>query len=376
MEEEVTTVVIDNGSGMIKAGFAGDEAPRSVFPTMVGRPKMPGIMVGLDQKDVYVGEEVQQKRNILRVSQPIEHGQVKNWDDMEKVLHHTLYSELRVTPEEHPILLTEAPLNPKENREKLAQIMFEVFNVPCLYVAVQGLLALLATGKTSGVVLDSGDSVTHTIPIFDGYAIPHAIQTFKMAGRDLTQHLKSLLNQRGYNFTTVADMEIVRNIKEQVCYVVDDYAQALREAEQTHSSCEINYELPDGRKIVIGSERFRAAESLFNPDYAGQVGDGVHQNIVDAIGKCEADIRKDLFQNILLAGGSTLFEGFRERVYTEVQKIAPGGAKAKVLAPSERKYSVWLGGSVVASLSTFQHMWINKQEYDETGPQIIHRKCF
>lgn len=173
--------------------------------------------------------------------------------------------------------------------------MFEVFNVPCLYVALQGLLALLASGKTSGVVLDSGDSVTHTIPIFDGYAIPHAIQSLKTAGRDITEHLKDLLNKRGNNFSTAVEMEIVKNIKEQVCYVVNDYASALKESEQTHSSCEINYELPDGRKILIGSERFRCGEALFNPDYAGKEGDGVHQNIVDAISKCEGDIMKDLY---------------------------------------------------------------------------------
>ena len=136
MDEEVTAVVIDNGSGMCKAGFAGDDAPRSVFSTVVGRPKVPGIMVGLDQKEVYVGEEAQQKRGVLKIETPIESGIVSNWDDMEKVWHHTLYSELRVSPEEHPILMTEASLNPKLNREKMTQIMFEVFNVPCLYVNV------------------------------------------------------------------------------------------------------------------------------------------------------------------------------------------------------------------------------------------------
>ena len=263
-DEEIAALVCDNGSGMCKAGFAGDDAPRSVFSTIVGRPKMPGIMVGLDQKEVYVGDEAQQKRGVLRIEQPIEHGVVKNWDDMEKVWHHTLYSELRVSPEEHPVLMTEAPLNPKQNRERMTQIMFEVFNVPCLYVSVQGVLALYASGRTSGVVLDSGDGVSHTVPIYEGYAIPHAIQRIHLAGRDLTEYLRQLLGKRGYPFTTAAELEIVRDIKEKMCYVVNNFDEALKDSEESHS-CEKNYELPDGRKILIGNERFKCAEILFSP---------------------------------------------------------------------------------------------------------------
>jgi actin-related protein len=375
MDEEVTAVVIDNGSGMCKAGFAGDDAPRSVFSTIVGRPKMPGIMVGLDQKEVYVGEEAQQKRGVLRIEQPIEHGVVKNWDDMEKVWHHTLYSELRVSPEEHPVLMTEAPLNPKPNRERMTQIMFEVFNVPCLYVSVQGVLALYASGRTSGVVLDSGDGVSHTVPIYEGYAIPHAIQRIHLAGRDLTEYLRQLLGRRGYSFTTAAELEIVRDIKEKMCYVVNNYDEALKESEESHS-CEKNYELPDGRKILIGNERFKCSEILFQPHLAGHELEGVHKYVYDSVSKCDNDVRKDLFQNIILSGGSTLFEGMGERLWQEIHQLAPPTNKTKILAPPERKYSVWLGGSILASLSTFQTMWINKQEYDESGPNIIHRKCF
>jgi actin-related protein len=376
MDEEVTAVVIDNGSGMCKAGFAGDDAPRSVFPTIVGRPKMPGIMVGLDQKEVYVGEEAQNKRGVLKTEYPIEAGFVKNWDDMEKVWNHTIYNELRVSPEEHPILLTEAPLNPKGKRETMTQIMFEVFNVPCLYVQQQSVLALYSSGRTTGIVLDSGEGVSNTVPIYEGYAIPHAIQRINLAGGDITEYLIELLKEKGHNFTTPAEVEIVRDIKERLCYVVhQNFDSELKESAE-NSSVEKTYDLPDQRSITIGNERFRCPEILFQPKHAGKEIEGIHKYAYDSIMKCDVDIRKDLFSNIILAGGSTLFEGIGERMWYEIHQLASSNNKIKVLAPPERKYSVWLGGSILAALATFQTMWINKSEYDDSGPGIIHRKCF
>ena len=134
MEEDPKAVVIDNGSGSIKAGFAGDDAPRSVFSTIIGRPRVPGIMVGMDQKHVFMGEEAKAKNDVLFLKNPIDQGLVVNWDDLEKIWHHTLFSELRVSPEEHPVMLTETSINPKTDREKVAEIMFETFNVPYLYL--------------------------------------------------------------------------------------------------------------------------------------------------------------------------------------------------------------------------------------------------
>lgn len=376
MDEEVTAVVIDNGSGMCKAGFAGDDAPRAVFPTVVGRPKMPGIMVGLDQKEVYVGEEAQTKRGVLKTEYPIDAGFIKNWDDMEKVWNHTIYNELRVSPEEHPILLTEAPLNPKKSRETMTQIMFEVFNVPCLYVQQQAVLALYSSGRTTGIVLDSGEGVSNTVPIYEGYAIPHAIQRINLAGRHITEYLRGLLKERGYNFTTPAELEIVRDIKERLCYVVHQNFDSVLKESAENASVEKTYDLPDQRSITVGNERFRCPEILFQPKHAGLEIEGVHKYAYDSIMKCDIDIRKDLFSNIILAGGTTLFEGIGERMWYEIHQLASSNNKIKVLAPPERKYSVWLGGSILAALSTFQTMWINKSEYDDSGPAIIHRKCF
>eukprot|EP01084_Bolivina_argentea_P297501 512542_1 len=419
MTEEEKVVVIDNGSGFIKAGFSGDNIPFTVFPSIIGRPRHHGVMVGMPQKYFLVGDEAQSKRGILALKYPIEHGIITGWDDMEKIWHHTFYNELNIHTfyNDYAVLLTETPLNPKTNRAKTTQIMFESFNVPAMYLAIQGLLSLYATGRLTGMVFESGEGVSHSIPCYEGYALQHAIFRLDLAGRDLTEYLMRLLTDHGYSFTTSAEREIVKDIKEKLCYVALNYEFELKKAE-TSSDIEKTYELPDGEIITIGAERFRCSELLFQPTLIGKSSEGIHKLGYKSIMRCDVDIRKELYENIILSGNSMLFDGMTDRMTQEMGRLAPSSINVNVkygCRYSEKlmqttvagflrntgnndvcndvthmianytnyafsiptKNLCWIGGSMLASLSTYvKEIFITKTEYDETGPYIVQRKCF
>eukprot|EP00927_Polykrikos_kofoidii_P079856 TRINITY_DN76692_c0_g1_i1.p1 TRINITY_DN76692_c0_g1~~TRINITY_DN76692_c0_g1_i1.p1 ORF type:complete len:389 (+),score=66.45 TRINITY_DN76692_c0_g1_i1:41-1168(+) len=370
---DAPVIVIDSGSAVCKAGFEKDDAPCAVFPSIIGRPKVQGIV---DMKDSYVGNDVQSNiRGLLRLTCPIQHRIVTDWDDMELIWHHTFYNVLRVAPEEHPVLLTEATMNPKANRERMTQIMFETFNVPALHVAIQEVLSLHASGRTTGIVMDCGESVSFTVPIYEGYVVPNAIGRVDVASRDLTDYLMKILPERGH-FMGTGEREIANEIKEKMCYIALDFDSEMNEVGES-SEMEKTYIHCDGSSITVGSERFRCPEVLFRPSLVGKEDSGIHDLTFQSIMKCDLDIRQDLYANVVLAGGPTMIDGFGERMSKELTALA--GSCVKVLSPANRQYSVWIGGSTLArnddALLTYGRKWISKSEYEEFGPDIVNQKC-
>jgi len=371
---ETAALVLDNGSGTTKAGFAGDDAPRSVFQSKIGQPKMPGIMVGLEEREIYAGEEANAKRGVLTIDQPIQRRKVINWEAMEMLWNHTLYTELKIPPEDHAILLSEPPKNSKEAREHTTKIMFEYFNVPCLYMSNQAVLSLCASGHTTGLVIDSGEGATDTVPIHEGYAVPHAIEEIELAGCDLTAYLQQLLAKKWYPELVESQYaEFVQKLKEKHCQVAVDYDTAVKEISEM-PGFEKKETLPDGRQINLLTECYKAGEALFQPSLAGKDLGGIHKYANESIKKCDEHIKESLYLNILLSGGNTMFQGIGDRLKREMKEDAK--KNIGYISPMERKYTTWIGGSIIASLSTFQVMWMTKAEYLEIGENIVHRKCF
>jgi centractin len=374
MAELNQPIVIDNGSGVIKAGFAGADRPRVVFRNCVGRTKLTRVMPGgsLEGADIFIGSKVEEHRGALKLSYPMECGIVQNWADMEKVWSYIYHRDnLNVPSEDHAVLLTEAPLNPFSNREKAAEIFFEAMNAPALFCSIQAILSLYASGRTTGVVLDSGDGVTHVVPVYEGFALPHAVKRMDIAGRSVTNYLQILLRRSGRVFTSSSELEVVRQIKENCCVVAFNPAEQEKQV-----SPAFPYQLPDGSVVDLGPETFRAPEVLFQPELIGSECRGVHDCLVTSIMQADLDLRKVLFSQIVLAGGSTMFSGFGDRLLNEVRRhsLAPKDTKIRIAAPPERLHSTWIGGSILASLSTFKNMWISKADYHEHGARILISK--
>ncbi|CAG9324723.1 unnamed protein product [Blepharisma stoltei] len=373
IDPDLQAIVIDNGSMWCRVGYAGDDTPQAVIPSMLGHIKFEKIYHKSWQKRFYVADEVLEKQNDLDIKYTVEHGIITNWNYIEKLWYHIFYNELRAPPDEHPVLLTETPFNPKDNRERMTQIMFETFSVPAFYVASQAALIIYSSGRTSGIAVNSGHGITYIAPAYEGYTLPHAIQRVEITGSDLTNHLTILMTERGYSLTNSAEREVVRNIKERLCYVAQDFQE---EMSKTSSEFEKNYEMPDGSTVTLGNERFRTPEALFQPSLLGLDIDGIHEIVDKTIKKCDLDIRKELYENIVLSGGSTMYPGIVKRLEKEIRNKALSSFNVKIFASQERKCAVWEGGSILASLPSFQKMWITKVEYDEVGAQIVHRKCF
>ncbi|CAG5132873.1 unnamed protein product [Candidula unifasciata] len=371
-----SAVVLDIGSDSCKVGFAGDHEPKAVISTVVGRQAQQQVSVGGASKN-YFGQDALNSESTHALSYPVQRGVVTDWDSMEILLDHIFQSKLSIKSQERPVLVTETPKNPTENKEKLAEVLFEKFQVPGFFSSCQAVLCLYCAGRTTGLVLDIGSGVTTAVPVYEGYSLPEAVLRMNVAGQDITEYLTKILSDRGHHFNTALDKIHVRNIKEKLCYVSLDGTKETQQPPAQTTTSASNYQLPDGKVISLADERFQCTEMLFQPDKFGfSEKTGVHQMINSAISACELDTRKSLYNNVILSGGSTQFEGLVNRLKQELKPFGALGAEARISAPKDRILSAWSGGSVLASLSSFESNWISKKEYEDSGRQVVHTRCF
>ena len=373
-QTKYSNVVIDVGSGLVKAGFGGEDGPRSIFNSIVGTPKQVGLMVGMELQERYVGDDAISKYEIMNFSYPIQRGEVTDWDKFENLMHYLLYSEMKVVPEEVSILITESPRTSRENREKLTEILFETFNVKRLHIANSSMLGLFSYGKTSGLIVDSGFNITSTVPVYEGYPLSHASIRINIGGEDLSKNLLSMIqNNLDETYIDIKGRILADDIKEKLGYL-------LLNPDDGDDVKDVTYELPDGKKIDLSKELYKANEILFSPNEENEKEKGllsIKNMVIDSINKCDNEIKNDIKENICLTGGTTLLKNFPEKLKNELSESSEG-TNFNLSAEQERLFSTWIGGSIVSSLDNFQFMWVNKKEYTDNGKNllVIDSKCF
>lgn len=400
--------VIDCGTGFIKMGWSGNQVPTHIVPTAIaalddgvseisGR----GLKDGISDLDFFTGYEAITNSKSYSINYPIRHGLIESWSNMERIWSRCFFDYMRCDPEDHFVLLTEPPLNSPENREYTAEVMFETFNVPGMYIAVQAILALAAswTRKAAedrtltGTVIDSGDGVTHVIPVADGYVIGGAIKHIPLAGRDITAFVQRQLRERGEPVPPEDSLEVAKKIKEEFCYVGQDMVKEftkydsdpgkyLRKAMFRNSRTRAPY------SVEVGYEQFLAAEMFFNPEiYSSDFTKPLSQVVDESILQCPIDTRRGLYKNIVLSGGSTTFRNFHKRLQQDLgdrvsarveanmaklkvrPTAKPTDIKVKVVSHEMQRYAVWFGGSMLASTPEFNRVCITKAQYNEEGPR-------
>lgn len=380
-------IVCDNGTGFVKCGYAGSNFPAFIFPSMVGRPiiRAASKIGDIEVKDLMIGDEASKLRSMLEVTYPMENGIVRNWEDMCHVWDYTFGSDkMNIKAQECKVMLTEPPMNPTKNREKMMEVMFEKYQFAGVYIAIQAVLTLYAQGLLTGVVVDSGDGVTHICPVYEGFALPHLTRRLDIAGRDITRYLIKLLLLRGYAFNHSADFETVRMMKEKLCYIGYNIEQEQKLALETTVLVE-SYTLPDGRVIKVGGERFEAPEALFQPHLINVEGQGIAELVFNTIQNADIDIRPELYKHIVLSGGSTMYPGLPSRLEREIkqlylERVLKGDTeklvkfKIRIEDPPRRKDMVFIGGAVLADvMKDKDSFWMLREEYQEKGVNVLEK---
>ena len=373
---EISTVVIDNGSCFTRAGLSGNESPSVVIPTIIGHtnvPKIEGDMFA--SKDIYVGSDVfSSDMPNLDVLYPIRDRSVEDYGEIEKIWDYVFSNGLSVDTKDHPVIITEGPLTSDDKREKSIEIMMEKFSCPAYYSALPELLSLFNAGQTTGIVVDSGYTITDVIPIFECFPMTNVFQRIPIGGSHINFYLKRLLMQSGIELSEIQEQQTLNDIKEKLCYVPFDLEEEQHKYEHVNE-IERTYKMPYGNKVHIGAQRFRCAEPIFDPRLIQVQSDGIVKTLYDTIHKC-GDLKQEMFQNIVLSGGNAQFPGLDKRIKKDLEKLTTNNPKLNVRSGKNNDNAAWRGGSVLASQISFSLMWITKEEYQEVGPHVVTFKCF
>jgi len=363
------TVVLDIGQFSSKIGLAGEDSPSQVFLTMVGKPKYQSVSVNYESKkssedEIYVGDEIQ-SIGLYKIFHPIEKGIIVDWTHFKIILDYIFYN-LRVDPTLVNILFAVHPLFPYKDLEKIFEVFLEQFQVMAFYPVLDSMLTLYSGGFQTGLIVEIGDSNTRIVPIYEGYKLEHAVRILDIGGRVLTRHMEHTLESIGWSVDSSIRRELVRVLKEKACFVSLDYKEDLKRSEQY----EKEYSLPDGSTISLNKERFIVPEILFKPTSQLEE-DALHVAIMDVIEACDLDIRPDLLNNIFLSGGSSMFPNLKSRIYQELElelvRRKKKSQMIRIIAPMERTFSVWIGGSILAMIPEFSQNWITRVKYFNEG---------
>jgi centractin len=375
-------IIIDIGSSEIKAGFSGEEKPKVLIKNYFGEPKYKKIIrtfdiKGKEKTDQYIGEDCDKFLGLIKLRYPVVHGSFQNEADILTIFSH-IFNKLGITSQEikeHPVLVTDPILNPYKNREKIAHSLLDNLGVPAIFFASQPLLSLFSTSATSGTVLESGEGVTQSCVVYEGYSIPSSYERFNYGGGDVNDYLKLLLKNKGYHFYNSTEIQLINDIKENLCYL-EINKRNMNDNKQSYNIKSTPYYLPDGSNISIGEERIIAPEMLFYPEYIGREYLGFADMIMSSINKIDIDLKKNSYENIWLSGGNTAFKELKEKLVDELKNKLDKGIGINVYENEKIKpqHRCWVGGNIISILEIFKKMWVTRNDWNEKGSEIVHIK--